>query len=68
MHHDYSGIASWAKGEWKTKQEGTINYKNYMDSLKDKIVVKFIKVKSHSGDLYNDMADELAKKALDIIE
>ena len=68
LHHDYSGIASWAKGEWKTKQEGTINYKNYMDSLKDKIVVKFIKVKSHSGDLYNDMADELAKKALDIIE
>ena len=52
----------------KTKQKGTINYKNYMDSLKDKIVVKFIKVKSHSGDLYNDMADELAKKALDIIE
>lgn len=68
IHHDYTGISAWAKGEWKTKQEGTINYKNYMDSLKDKIVVKFIKVKSHSGDLYNDMADELAKKAIDIID
>lgn len=68
LHHDYSGISAWAKGEWKTKQEGTINYKNYMDSVMDKISIKFIKVKSHSGDLYNDMADELAKKALDIID
>lgn len=66
LHHDYSGIASWANGEWKTKQEGTINYKNYIDKVSDKIKINFIKVKSHSGDLYNDMADELAKKALDI--
>lgn len=68
IHHDYTGISAWAKGEWKTKQEGTINYKNYIESLKEQIEIKFIKVKSHSGDLYNDMADELAKKALDIIE
>ena len=63
LHHDYSGISAWAKGEWKAKQEGTINYKNYTDSLKDKIVIRFVKVKSHSGDLYNDMADKLAKQA-----
>ena len=63
LHYDYSGVSAWANGEWKTKQEGTINYKNYIDSLKDKIEIKFIKVKSHSGDLYNDMADELAKEA-----
>lgn len=68
LHHDYSGISAWAKGEWKTKQEGTINYKNYMDSISGSISVRFIKVKSHSGNFYNDMADELAKKALDIIE
>lgn len=68
IHHDYTGISAWAKGEWKTKQEGTINYKNYIESLKEQIEIKFIKVKSHSGDLYNDMADELAKKAIDIIE
>ena len=64
LHHDYSGISAWAKGEWKAKQEGTINYKNYIDSLKDKIVIRFVKVKSHSGDLYNDMADKLAKKSI----
>lgn len=68
IHHDYTGISAWAKGEWKTKQEGTINYKNYIESLKEQIEIKFIKVKSHSGDLYNDMADELAKKAIDIID
>lgn len=68
IHHDYTGISAWAKGEWKTKQEGTINYKNYIESLKEQIEIKFIKVKSHSGDLYNDMADELAKKAIDIVD
>ncbi len=66
LHHDYSGIAAWAENKWKTKQEGTINYKNYMDSLKDKIKVNFIKVKGHSGDKYNDMADKLAKEGIDI--
>lgn len=64
LHYDYSGIAAWVQGEWQTKQEGTRNYKNYMDTLKEKIVVKFVKVKSHSGDIYNNMADELAKKAV----
>lgn len=68
LHHDYLGIAAWAKGEWKTKQEGTINYKNYIESMKDKVNIRFIKVKSHSGDFYNDMADELAKKAIEIVD
>lgn len=67
LHHDYSGIAHWAKGEWKRKQEGTINYKKFIDDISDKINISFIKVKGHSGDLYNDMADELAKEALNII-
>ncbi|WP_281691389.1 RNase H family protein [Neglectibacter timonensis] len=26
--------------------------------------VTFVKVKGHSGDVYNDLADQLAKKAL----
>ncbi len=67
LHHDYSGIAHWAKGEWKRKQEGTINYKKFIDDISEKINISFVKVKGHSGDLYNDMADELAKEALNII-
>lgn len=68
LHHDYSGIAHWAKGEWKRKQEGTINYKKFIDDISDKISISFIKVKGHSGDFYNDMADELAKEAVNITD
>lgn len=64
LHHDYSGIAHWAKGEWKCKQEGTINYKKFIDEISSNISILFIKVKGHSGDMYNDMADKLAKESL----
>lgn len=62
--HDYQGIASWCTGEWKTNKEGTKAYKAYFDSLRDKLVVSFRKVKGHSGDKYNDLADELAKSVI----
>lgn len=68
LHHDYSGIAHWAKGEWKRKQEGTINYKKFIDDISEKISISFVKVKGHSGDRYNDMADRLAKEAVNITD
>lgn len=64
IFHDYQGIASWCTGEWKTNKEGTIAYKAYYDSLKDSMDIQFQKVKGHSGDTYNELADELAKKAV----
>ena len=64
--YDYVGIEAWAKGEWKTNKKGTARYKEYYDSIKDKVFVQFEKVKGHSGDKYNDMADKLAKNALGI--
>lgn len=65
IYHDYEGIAKWCLGEWKTNKEGTIAYKKYYDEVIKKVAVEFIKVKGHSNDKYNDMADELAKRALD---
>lgn len=64
IYHDYEGIARWCLGEWKTNKEGTIAYKKYYDSIKEQLVVSFQKVKGHSGDHYNDMADELAKSVI----
>lgn len=64
IYHDYEGIAKWPLGLWKTNKEGTIAYKEYYDSIKDKLQVTFSKVKGHSNDKYNDLADELAKKAI----
>lgn len=66
IYHDYQGIASWCLGEWKTNKAGTIAYKQFYDDIKDKLKVHFIKVKGHSGDEYNEMADGLAKRALGI--
>ena len=66
IYHDYQGIASWCLGEWKTNKAGTIAYKQFYDDIKDKLKVHFIKVKGHSGDEYNEIADRLAKKAFGI--
>lgn len=63
LHYDYEGIRSWALGFWKTNKEGTIYYKNFYDSIKNKLEVKFIKVEAHSGLKYNELVDKLAKEA-----
>lgn len=64
--YDYMGIEAWATGKWKTNKKGTMAYKAYYDSIKDNLLVRFEKVKGHSGDKYNDMADALAKSVLGI--
>lgn len=66
IYYDYEGIAAWAEGRWKTNKDGTAAYKKAYDKLSKKVKVKFVKVKGHSGDEYNDMADALAKEALGI--
>ena len=66
LYYDYQGIECWCTGEWKTIKAGTANYKKYYDSIKNILDVKFVKVKGHSGDKYNDRADALAKAALGI--
>lgn len=63
IFHDYEGIAKWCLGLWKTNKEGTIAYKLYYDSIKALIDIEFVKVKGHSGNTYNDLADELASLA-----
>ena len=67
IYHDYQGISSWCLGEWKANKAGTIAYKEFYDSIKGRLRVYFVKVKGHSGDIYNDMADNLAKKATGIV-
>lgn len=67
IYFDYEGIEKWALGYWKTNKNGTKAYKKYYDSIKLDLNVNFIKVKGHSGDKYNDIADRLAKEALGLI-
>jgi ribonuclease HI len=66
IYYDYAGIAAWCTGEWKATKSGTKAYKAYFNSIKDKLSISFRKVKAHSGNKYNEIADKLAKKALGI--
>lgn len=64
IYHDYEGIARWCLGDWQTKKEGTKSYKAFYDEAIKKIEIEFIKVKGHSNNKYNDLADSLAKQAI----
>lgn len=64
IYHDYDGIAKWCVGEWKTNKDGTKRYKEFFDRASQHVRIKFVKVTGHSGDQYNDIADQLAKEAL----
>lgn len=64
IYHDYTGIRHWALGEWKRNNDLTSWYYDFMQEAKSHITINFIKVKAHSGDVHNELADELAKEAI----
>ena len=66
IYHDYEGISKWYQNEWKANLFGTKKYQEFANEVKGQIDVNFVKVKSHSNDYYNDLADKLAKEALGI--
>ncbi|WP_215508119.1 ribonuclease H family protein [Peptoniphilus sp. EMRHCC_23] len=61
--YDYAGIEHWAKGEWQCNKKGTIEYKAFYDSVKDRLAVTFVKIEAHTGVEGNERADTLAKEA-----
>ncbi|CAB1246546.1 viroplasmin family protein [Clostridium sp. MT-14] len=66
--YDYKGIECWATGEWKANKILTKDYRDFMQKYMKRIEIKFKKIKAHSGeDKYNDLADSLAKKAVEIL-
>ena len=66
IHHDYEGLGRWADGSWKANKPGTQRYAAECRDAARTVELRFVKVKGHSGDKYNDMADALARKALGI--
>ncbi|MBX3103197.1 MAG: reverse transcriptase-like protein [Bacteroidetes bacterium] len=62
LYYDYMGIAEWAQGTWKAKQPLTQRYRDFMQKARARLRVHYVKVKAHTGDKWNEYADQLAKK------
>lgn len=62
IYYDYSGLYMWSTGKWKTNKKVSINYAQFMKS--NTIEIEWIKIPSHSGCMWNEYADKLAKKTL----
>jgi ribonuclease HI len=61
--HDYEGIARWALGDWKANSQVA---KNYQKAIETKLShIRFCKIAAHTGNKWNERADELAKQALE---
>lgn len=63
IFHDYEGIFHHAVGTWERRDESSVEYYSKMRHLIDKLNLEivFVKVDSHTGDIYNEIADEFAK-------
>lgn len=65
IYYDYAGICNWCTRQWSAKNKYSKMYVDFYEkNIKPFVKVNFVKVKSHSKDTYNDMADYLAKQAL----
>lgn len=64
IYHDYEGVGKWGDNKWKANLPMTQAYKAYVADARKKIEIVFVKVKAHSGNKYNELADKLAKDAL----
>ena len=65
IYHDYEGIGAWADRRWKANNPLTQGYRDYVAEARKTIDIRFVKVKAHAGNKYNELADRLAKKALE---
>ncbi|EDS77483.1 viroplasmin family protein [Clostridium massiliodielmoense] len=63
--HDYVGVCYHATGVWKRREESSEKYYNEFNKIvnDNHINVTFVKVDSHTGDLFNEIVDEFAKYA-----
>lgn len=60
IFYDYAGIQKWAVGEWRANNAATQHYQQTIQASPVRVIWQ--KVKSHSGVLWNDVVDELAKQ------
>ncbi len=67
IFYDYTGVFDWiadlfGKKKWKAKNPWTKEYRRFIIENKQ-FIYSFHKVKSHSGDKFNEVVDSLASGA-----
>lgn len=61
-------LTDWKKRGWKTADRKAVKNQDLwkqLDSLVSKYNVELVKVKGHSGHIYNERVDSLARKAIE---
>ena len=68
IFHDYEGIYHHAVGTWQRKDESSKNYYEFMNRTmtNKEVEIIFVKVDSHTGDIFNEITDSLAKKCIGV--
>lgn len=61
IFYDYKGLELWATGMWQTNKSATRAYASRLQQ--SSVEITWHKVKSHSGNNWNDRADALAQEA-----
>ena len=62
--HDYTGLAKWVTGEWKTNKPFTKMYADFMKPFYVLDIIKFEWVKGHTRVDGNEVADGLARESV----
>ena len=67
IYYDYAGIEEWCTGSWQARKKYTQDYvKKYNELIEGGVRVYFHKVEAHKNNKYNNEADKLAKKVLNL--
>ena len=61
IHYDYQGLESWVTGKWKANTPFTQEYAQIIQN--SDLIIHWVKVKAHSGELGNEIVDKLAREA-----
>jgi ribonuclease HI len=62
IYYDYEGLEAWVTGRWRAEQPLTQKYAEFVRN--SGVRITWQKVTSHTGDLWNEKADQLAKQAI----
>ena len=65
IYHDYTGVAQWAEGNWKARDEFAKAYVDFMSKKQREHDFKFIHIDGHTGVEGNEFVDRLCRLAFD---